>query len=174
MKINRLLTLIALPVFVVVIVVGVDRIEKVDKYLLIGTTIFYVVVRIILLEFAIVFDYQNIAVDDYFNAKFYTHFILSVISFAIMFGAIYYVLNYKLELHRNWIVFFGMIIVDQVVVFTYQIVLVYLFNRNFSVSGEFYKGVMVFPVFMLTLVSAMATIMFKETRTRIIKLFNAV
>ncbi len=173
LKFNRFLTLIALPLFVAIIVIGIDAIDEIDRYLLVGSAVFFVIMRLILLKFVIVFDYDDIVVDDYFSTKFYVHFILSAVSFAIIFAAIYYVLNYKLMLYRNWLIFFGMVTVDQAIVFTYQIVLVYLFNRNFYVESEFYKGIMLFPVFVIQLISALNTIIASNSRNSIIEIFDA-
>lgn len=87
-------------------------------------------------------------------------------------AALYYVVDYKLEIPRHWLIFASMIIIDQIMLITYNIVLVYLFHRNVTVSSQLYISLMLFPTFVLQLVSTIAGIVIKDDREQLIEAFG--
>ncbi len=178
MTVNKVIKLTALPIFAVGIAIYSDDIEdskrgikKSDRNILIVSIVGYVLLRLILLELIFTYDYSNIYSTEYFNTNFYTHILLSAVSTATLLAALYYVVNYLQGLRMHWLVFYGALIIGQVMMLAHQIVLVYLFNRNFSVETEFYKFVMLLPVFILELIEVMVSLIESNSRKEIIKFY---
>ncbi len=171
-KFNRIVSIIALPIFAIGILVGVDRIDVDDRRRLIYSIVFYVVVRIILLMIIFPYNYDNVYVSRYFTTSFFVHLILASASLALLLATLYYVLSYKLNSNIHWLVFYSMIVLDQVMTLIYQVLLVYLFHRNTPIESEFYKIAMLAPVFLIQLISVISSFAVREYREKILDLYG--
>lgn len=156
--IDKFITLSTLPVFALIIIFSVPNLEKVDKLLLIFSTSFYIVLRIIVLEFIMPYDYQNYMVDEYFTSSFYIDTILIMLSYIVIFGSLYYVANNKLRLSKHWAVFCGMVVVQQIVLILHPTTLVFFLHRNIIIPSNLYKGLLLTPAFVIRLLSGVSAL----------------
>ncbi len=156
--INKYITLSTLPVFALILAFGVPEVEKTDKYVLIFSTVFYIILRIIVLEIIMPYDYQYIMVDKYFTSDFYVDTFLVILSYTVIFGALYYVANNKLQLSKHWLIFCAMVVVEQIVQIIYPVTLNYFFNRNISIPYNIYKVLLLAPSFLIRLISGVSSL----------------
>ncbi len=170
--IHKFISIASLPIFASFVAFGIGEIEPNDRKILVMSIMFYVVVRTLLVEFVRPYDYQNVKVDNYFSIGYFINFALIVLSFAVIFAALYYVVDYKLSLPRHWLMFITMMLFDQLMLFAYQLVLLYLFHRNIIIDNYLYIAVMLFPTCALQTVSVVAGIVIKEDRAKLIKAFD--
>lgn len=141
------------PIFAIIIVFGIDEINDKDRKILISSSAFFIFVRVVILNLVFKYDYANITVDNYFSFNFYANFLWSVASFVVIIAALYYVIDYKLDLSKQWLIFCSMIVFTQLARFAHYVVLAHLFSKNVIVTGEIYKVIMLTPPFLLQCLS---------------------
>ncbi len=170
-KVRKYVSLLALPSFAVIVMFGLSEIDKQDRKILTAATIAYIFIRIIVIEIIVPFDYFNIEVENYFTTRFYMNLVLNVLSFVVILPALYYVLTYKLNWSRQWMMFTAMIVLSQVMLLIHQIILVKLFNNNLEVIDHSYRTVMIFPTNILQAISVYAAFGVRSERNKILETF---